>query len=210
MGRVIVADTGNDRVQIFSSARDDGLFVRAFGSRGTADGQFTVVWRVCVDVDDNIIVADLENHRIQLFSRDGVYLRKFGTHGSAAGQLYDPTGVCVDRRNHILVADYHNNRIQVFRTDGTFVRKFGSRRQFQSPIDVCVDGADHIFVTATDHRIHQFRNDGTATMTFVREFGPRSAPGPALLCLVPASVCVGPDGELFIADVCSDRILEFR
>ena len=48
-------------------------------------------------MDGNIIVADEDNHRVQVFRPDGTFVRSFGTQGSGAGQMSYPIGVAVDR-----------------------------------------------------------------------------------------------------------------
>ncbi|KAK0174989.1 hypothetical protein PV327_008775 [Microctonus hyperodae] len=61
-GHVIVADRSNNRIQIF---KDDGTFIRRFGTHGTAPGEFDRPAGVAVDSRRRIIVADKDNHRIQ-------------------------------------------------------------------------------------------------------------------------------------------------
>ncbi len=65
-GHIIVADTGNHRVQVFNCK---GEFCHAFGSHGAADnGQFDGPCSVAVDSKKgHIIVADYGNHRVQVF-----------------------------------------------------------------------------------------------------------------------------------------------
>jgi len=63
-GNIYVADTNNDRVQIFDSA---GAFQSKFGSSGTGDGQFNVPRHITLDSTSNIYVVDGDNHRIQKF-----------------------------------------------------------------------------------------------------------------------------------------------
>jgi len=65
-----------------------------------------------------------------------------------------------------------DHRIRVFRPDGTIIRKFGSKGsgdgQFDSPVDVAIDGDGNIVVSdCNNHRIQMFRPDGT----FIRKFG---------------------------------------
>uniref|UniRef100_A0A915E2E0 Uncharacterized protein n=1 Tax=Ditylenchus dipsaci TaxID=166011 RepID=A0A915E2E0_9BILA len=62
-GFVVVADSGNNRVQVFSP---DGQSVRVFGAWGILPGQLKGVEGVAI-VDTQIIVSDRENHRVQLF-----------------------------------------------------------------------------------------------------------------------------------------------
>ena len=78
-GNMIVADTHNHRVQIFTR---DGAFVSTFGSHGTAPGQFASPFGVAVTQAGLIAVADRDNHRVQLLGHDGTVQRIIGTHVS--------------------------------------------------------------------------------------------------------------------------------
>jgi hypothetical protein len=60
-----VADTNNNRVQIFNSS---GVFQSAFGSFGSGNGQFSVPFGIAVGSGGNIYVADTFNNRVQVFS----------------------------------------------------------------------------------------------------------------------------------------------
>ena len=61
-------------------------FLFKFGGPGTADGQFNSPVGVAIDTSDRIIVADLFNHRVQVFDSAGHFLFKFGSPGSGDGQ----------------------------------------------------------------------------------------------------------------------------
>ncbi len=65
-GNVYVADTGNHRIQKFTS---DGHFVTKCGVEGSGDGQFRNPADVAVDSSGNVYVADTGNHRIQKFEQ---------------------------------------------------------------------------------------------------------------------------------------------
>jgi hypothetical protein len=81
---VVVADTGNKRIQMFTIT---GTHIRSFGSNGTGNGQFMFPSGVAVNSDNNIIVSDSTNHNVQIFSNTGAFLSKFGSAGSANGQF---------------------------------------------------------------------------------------------------------------------------
>jgi DNA-binding beta-propeller fold protein YncE len=66
--RIVVADTGRDRVLFYSKA---GAKLGGFGGHGTADGQFASPRDVAIDEAGNIYVADAENNRIQSFTAAG-------------------------------------------------------------------------------------------------------------------------------------------
>src|SRR5579862_8798944 len=54
-GRIVVADTGNYRIQVFDAT---GTFLFTFGSKGTGPGQFELLTSVAVGPDGTIVAAD--------------------------------------------------------------------------------------------------------------------------------------------------------
>jgi sugar lactone lactonase YvrE len=55
----------------------DGNWVKSWGSKGTAPGQFVLPHSISIDRNDNVYVGDRSNHRIQVFDTDGNFLRLF-------------------------------------------------------------------------------------------------------------------------------------
>ncbi|MEM3002970.1 MAG: 6-bladed beta-propeller [Candidatus Nitrosocaldaceae archaeon] len=117
--RIIVADTGNNRIQIFDSK---GNFVRRFMT-----AEYGEVIDVAVDSKDRIIVADTGNNRIQIFDSKGNFIDEFGTYGNDNGEFAHPHGVAVDSKDRIIVADTGNNRIQIF-FPHVILKLFGSSK----------------------------------------------------------------------------------
>jgi NHL repeat-containing protein len=76
---------------------------------------------LCVDAEDNVLIADTENHVIRKYlPREGKIVRVAGTgHPGAAGldgppeqaELNQPHGVFFDTRGRLHIADSSNNRI---------------------------------------------------------------------------------------------------
>ena len=85
-----------------------------FGRKGSQDGELLRPTGVAVTHSGAVIVADRDNHRIQVFSSDGRFLTKFGSKGDGSGQLNDPHGLALTPEANIVVADFRNNRVQVF------------------------------------------------------------------------------------------------
>ena len=119
-GQVVVADAYDHRIQVFSQ---DGKFIRIWGGplglglKGNNRGQFHVATGVGVDEQGRVYVADLFNHRIQVFSSKGRWLGVFGTHGTGPGEFDRPTDVAIGPDGIIYVVDFGNNRIQLFRIE---------------------------------------------------------------------------------------------
>ena len=63
-GNIIVADSRNDRIQVFSSS---GTFLTKFGVKGTAPGEFDRPSGICISPEGIIIVVDFGNNRVQMF-----------------------------------------------------------------------------------------------------------------------------------------------
>jgi DNA-binding beta-propeller fold protein YncE len=141
-GNLIVVDSGNNRLQVFSP---DGKFVGKCGGPGKGPGQFDKPWGVTLDKDGNIWVADWNNHRVQKLSNRGECLMTIGSYGKitqpegsyavtihgpfVAGegekaghprtdQFNHPTDVAIDSDGDIYVCDWGNHRVCVFDSSG--------------------------------------------------------------------------------------------
>ena len=66
-----------------------------FGEFGVMEGQFTEPSGVAVNAQNDIIVADTNNHRIQIFDKEGRFKFQFGECGKRDGQLLYPNRVAV-------------------------------------------------------------------------------------------------------------------
>ena len=121
-GRIVVADTFNDRIQVFDSGGD---LLLTIGRYGFGEGELGTPQGVAVDREDRIIVADTFNHRVQVFDSTGRFLFAFGSPGSGDGEFDAPRGVAVNADGQIVVADTGNNRVQVFDGSGVFLYQFG-------------------------------------------------------------------------------------
>jgi len=118
-----------------------------FGEFGILEGQFTEPSGVAVTADNEIVVADTNNHRIQVFDKDGMFKFQFGEVGKRDGQLLYPNRVAVVASSGDIVVTERSptHQVQVFSKHGTFVRKFGAD-VLQHPRGVTVDGWGRIIV----------------------------------------------------------------
>jgi len=162
--RLIVCDTFNNRIQIFT-ANDWNLFC-TFGSLGDGDGQFTRPEGVAVDQDGRIFVSDTLNDRIQIFDDQGHHILTFGSHGSSDYNFNHPVGICVDLLGRILVCDSENDRLQIFSDKGQHLGSIGGRGEqnglFRGLEGVAIDSNNNIIVCDTfNDRIQIFDQDGS-------------------------------------------------
>jgi len=101
-----------------------------FGQLGPGKGQFNSPHGFCLGLEEEIIVADTNNHRIQVFEKNGTYRYQFGIPGKEEGQLWYPRKVAVMKNSgKFVVCDRGNerSRMQIFTKHGHFVRKIAIR-----------------------------------------------------------------------------------
>ena len=124
-GNIFVADgRGNARIAKFSK---DGVFVKSWGQRGTAAGQFASVDSIAVDAQGNVYTADAGNARIQVFDNNGTFKTEIKSVGNAQA-------ICMTAgANQVLYVSNSNpptdldtgGEIYKMRLDGTMNGKFG-------------------------------------------------------------------------------------
>jgi DNA-binding beta-propeller fold protein YncE len=124
-GNIFVADgLGNSRIAKFDK---DGKFVKSWGKKGTASGEFANVRSIAVDTQGNVYAADGGNKRIQVFDNDGNFKTAFADVGNAQA-------LCLTKgANPVLYVSDSNppddidrdGVIYRMRLDGTITGKFG-------------------------------------------------------------------------------------
>ncbi|XP_022249888.1 brain tumor protein-like isoform X3 [Limulus polyphemus] len=118
-----------------------------FGEFGVMEGQFTEPSGVAVNAQCDIIVADTNNHRIQIFDIEGRFKFQFGECGKRDGQLLYPNRVAVVKTSGDIIVTERSptHQIQIYNQYGQFVRKFGANI-LQHPRGVTVDSKGRIIV----------------------------------------------------------------
>ena len=77
-----------------------------FGEYGTGPGQFTEPSGVCSNEAGEFLVADTNNHRIQIFNHEGEFLRQIGDGQKTDGPLVYPNRVAVcPKTGNIIVTE---------------------------------------------------------------------------------------------------------
>ncbi len=151
-GDVWVADTGNDRVQEFSSS---GEYLMTFGSEGAGNGQFKSPEGIVVDGKGNLWVADYGNGRVEEFSATGVYVTQFA--------VTQPRAITVDSSEHVWAAS--PEKVTEFTMAGEKLRTFGSlgtgNGQFFGASGIALDKEGYVWVTDEGNgRVQEFSATG--------------------------------------------------
>jgi len=132
--------------------------VLSFGQKGSAVGMLSQPWGVAVNERNEIIVTEVGNHRIQVFSSDGTYLRLFGGKGDKQGELIWPAGIAFDiNYENVLMVDNGNKRVQLFSEQGKYLKQFGGKgnldHQLMNPLGLSVNCEGNIIVADSDSKL---------------------------------------------------------
>ena len=171
-GNILVADTGNRRIEKFSPT---GTFLSTIGTKGAGHGQLRDPNGIAIDRAGNIYVAEAGNHRVQKLAPDGTF--SAGWKGPEPG-FYGPRRIAIGPDGAIYVVDQGHNRIAKFSPDGEVLSVWGSAGnadgQFNDPTSVAVDPATNKVYVADprNKRIQVFDVNGKfATKWSVPEWG---------------------------------------
>ena len=98
-GSVFVADghggASNARIVKFTG---EGKFIKAWGRKGSAPGEFDTPHSLAMDSQGRVFVADLRNFRVQIFDQEGRFLAEWKQFGM-------PGGLYIDASDTLYVAD---------------------------------------------------------------------------------------------------------
>ena len=98
-GDIFVADGhgGNTNARIVKFS-PNGEFIKAWGQKGSAPGEFDIPHTLAMDSRGRLFVGDRQNNRIQIFDQDGNFLDQWF-------QFSRPSGIYIDKHDIIYVAD---------------------------------------------------------------------------------------------------------
>jgi DNA-binding beta-propeller fold protein YncE len=98
-GDIFVADGhgGNTNARIVKFTKD-GKFIKTWGKKGTAPGEFDTPHALAMDSRGRLFVGDRNNNRIQIFDQDGNFIDQWT-------QFSRPSGLYIDKNDVLYVAD---------------------------------------------------------------------------------------------------------
>ncbi|XP_033095875.1 tripartite motif-containing protein 2-like [Anneissia japonica] len=115
---VYVPDQKEHCVHVYNM--ESKLKVKSIGSEGGLEGQMNGPSDVAVTKEGNLIVADTQNHRLQLFGSDGQFIKVIIGGGLEVGMVIKPSRVGIDYDDNIIVAS--ECKVQLFDNCGKFIR----------------------------------------------------------------------------------------
>jgi len=199
-GNVYVTDSGNARIQKFTS---DGQFLETWGVSGIDNGEFKKPTGIAT-YENNVYVVDSEQARIQVFDSTGKFLQSWGKFGSEQGEFFYPQGISISNDGVVYVADTKNHRIQQFTTDGEFLSSFGifgpGDGRLRTPVDVAL-GENYVYVSDPGNsKIEKYTYEGISVGSFDYNFGGSPTQ--------PYGLTVDPDGNIYFTDLYKHRIVK--
>ncbi len=176
-GKMVIADTGNNRVVIWDTDGQTLLNVGTFGTRADWRNppQFNHPAGVFIDPTKKLYVADTLNNRIVVLDEHGMVLSTWGSQGNANGQFNLPRTITKDRYGDIWVLDTGNSRVQIFSALGSFNSTFGSFGTdvflLNNPLGMVVNNIDQTIIADTGNFRFQVYNPGGIGVTLQGWFG---------------------------------------
>jgi DNA-binding beta-propeller fold protein YncE len=195
--RVYVADTYNDRIQVFTKS---GAFITEWRD-GTSLQDFPM--DVAVARNGNVYVIERLACAVKVYSRSGQVLAEWGGYPSLEpGRFLDPEGIAVDDSGYVYVADSNNGRVQKFSADGTLVALWRAPDTIERGTvrGISVDNLGHVYVVDRSYqKILKFTTSGQFITTF----------GEPPILDSPNYVANDAAGNVYVTDSDHGRIVKF-
>ncbi len=208
-GNIIVADTGNNAIQMISSTGTVSTLLAESGVSGSSDGigpaaRFYAPEGIASDSKGNIFIADSLNYAVRKISPSGAVTTLAGRTGTSVNGVASVgvfgllSGLATDSAGNVYVADRSNGIIQKISSDGTTTTLAGSPLQYgyadgtgKSAIfgviqGIATDSAGNIYVADTSNcAVRKISPTGVVTTIAGIAGGNGSTDGPgsrALFC----------------------------
>lgn len=125
-GNIFVTDGyGNSRVVKFDK---NGKFIKTWGKKGNAPGEFNLPHSIAFDSKDLMYVADRENNRIQIFDADGKFIKEWTQAG-------DPWAIVITPDQFLYMADGKNERVIKMNLNGEILGALGEPGKGEGQFD---------------------------------------------------------------------------
>ena len=182
--------TDYDLHALLQFRKKDCKLMRRTGTEGRGDGQLNFPNGLCIDSNGDMYVADCNNHRVYVFSKELKFLNCLGTQ-----QLYCPRDVKVTQ-DSVVVLDWSPNCLHFFSRRGELLRSFltqGEDGLVSSPLFFCLVITGNILVTDYyRHCIKIFSPSGQLIHTIGKEGHGRGE------LFLPFSISITQSGTIFV------------
>ena len=202
-GDIAVVDYHGNCVFVFNK---EGNCLKQIGKEGTDPGQFKNPNGVSFLNNNEVLIADQSNNRIQHINiRTGYVVKTFGKKGERKGQFKTPISICLDDTERIVVSEFSNNRVQVMSKEGEALFTIGDSgpEKLSTPYS-CIPYKNIFLVTERDnHVIKAF----DASNTFLYKFGEKGNQDGQFNS--PRGMCLNSSYNLLVCDYFNNRVQQF-
>lgn len=203
-------------------------YASQFGSAGEGSGQISYPTGIAFDGKGDVVVADEENARVDVFTEAGAFIKSFGSWGTEPGQFLEIKGVAVDSKGDVWTVDQGSARIQEFSEKGIYLKTVGSygsgAGQFNVPKGITLDAHNNVYIADTDNnRIDKFSESGAFIAAY--GFGVSNGEEKLQTCTsscragnpgagngqleAPRELTVDSTGKIWVTDTGNNRVEEF-
>lgn len=201
-GDLVVSDTGNSRIQIYSTS---GEHLVSFCSQGSGAGQLDNPTGLTCTKDGSIIVADTGNKRVAVLSQGGTW------DFAITDKLEEPTDCAQDSLGRIWVTDATLGEVLIFSNGGQFIKSL-SGADFSRPSSIFIDSFGRVFITDSQlGKIRIFSVAGYELSQYGATGGPNTIENPPFLVeqrgdfFNPTGI-FATDSNIFVSDTGNSRI----
>ena len=175
---------------VLQFSKKDYKLVRRTGTYGGGEGQLNNPRALCIDYNGDVYVADCDNHRVSVFSKELNFLKHLGTQ-----QLNTPHDVKVTP-NSVVVLDSSHNRIHFFSISGDLLRSYvtqGEDGMVYVPEFFCLDTAGNILISDWNRNNIKILSPSGQ---LIHEIGKLGHGRGELYC--PFGICLSQTGVIFV------------
>ncbi|CAH1792987.1 unnamed protein product [Owenia fusiformis] len=108
-GIIFVSDLSEHCVKRFTMEGEE--VPGAYGSRGVGIGQLNCPLGVCIDSQDNLIIADHNNHRVHMVDPNGTFIKYL----LVAEDGMKPWSVAIDQQGDLIVGSYNSGDLTIIK-----------------------------------------------------------------------------------------------
>ena len=132
-----VADSGNNRIQLFELGQTNGITVAGYGSLNTTI-TLNCPTGVVLDADKYLFIVDSNNHRIVGSGPNGFrcLVGCIGSGGGGSNQLFIPWSLSFDSYGNLFVTDQWNSRLQKLFLMKNTCGKYKKTKQYYESTEV--------------------------------------------------------------------------
>jgi sugar lactone lactonase YvrE len=201
-GNVLIADTGNNRIQKFDSS---GRFILEFGALGSSSGELNGPTDA-VENSLSIYVVDSMNERVLEYDLEGNFLSTCLSEDvlSDSRHSFGPRKLAFSPAGYVFLTDVEADAVMVlskFWEPISVVGGFGGGEgRFSDPLGVALGEAEEVLVCDSGNRRVQ-RLDSLGNLAGILGVCSEDS-----FC-EPVDAATGPDGTLYVADRTGRRVL---